>query len=156
MSRLNLPVCTKHRNQCPADRKGRPVYNNWSANFGLEYSFAGPLYTPTCLISTLIVIFLHFVAKNFIRLFSLSSNDWIFSIEYWIFKVRLRRINFKKIYQKNDGAKRLPQIFNSQYSIVNSGLVGLGFKVTNSIIQICCESWTSKLLISQSSDLPNF
>ena len=35
---------------------------------------------------------------------------------------------FIKTYQKNDGAKRLPQIFNFQYSIVNSGLSGLGFK----------------------------
>ena len=27
---------------------------------------------------------------------------------------------------RNDGAKRLPQIFNSQYSIVNFGFAGLG------------------------------
>ena len=52
--------------------------------------------------------------------------DWILSNEYWIFKVRLRRINLLKTHQKNDRAKRLPQIFNIQYSIVNSGLSGLG------------------------------
>jgi len=33
---------------------------------------------------------------------------------------------FPKDLSKNDGAKRLPQIFNSQYSIVNSGFAGLG------------------------------
>jgi hypothetical protein len=46
--------------------------------------------------------------------------------------VRLRRINLKKTYQKNDGAKRLPQIFNFQYSMVNPGLSGLEINQRNS------------------------
>ena len=50
----------------------------------------------------------------------------MFSIEYCMFKVSLRRVNFKESYQKNDGAKRLPQIFNSQFSAFGGS--GLGVK----------------------------
>jgi len=52
-------------------------------------------------------------------------------IEYFRLNIEYLRsasgaINFIKTYQRNDGAKRLPQIFNSQYSIVNSGLSASG------------------------------
>ena len=39
---------------------------------------------------------------------------------------------FLKDLPRNDGAKRLPQIFNFQYSIVNSGLPGLGYQIATS------------------------
>ena len=39
----------------------------------------------------------------FFRLEAESTKDWIFSIEDWIFKDRLQRINFKCYYQKIKG-----------------------------------------------------
>ena len=68
--------------------------------------------------------------------FSLSSNDWILSIEDWIFKVRLRRINYKKNHRRTSRCKSrgiisakeiLLQIAsrNYKYSIINSGFFRL-------------------------------
>ncbi len=46
-------------------------------------------------ISILVVIFVHFWQKNCIGIFSLSCKNWIFSIEYWIFKEPLSIVDWR-------------------------------------------------------------